>query len=76
MGGRVVHCARHVLTNTRPQQLCWGDWEDEAIKKEVVSQMVNIVASQVVSLHAAVVLILIKNAATSNCNRQNACVLV
>ena len=24
---KVTHCTGHVLANTRPHQLCWGDWE-------------------------------------------------
>ena len=24
---KVTHCAGHVSANTRPHQLCWGDWE-------------------------------------------------
>ena len=58
MGGGVVHCARHVSANTRPQQLCWGDWEDEGSYLNKTGRWSALskwrIVANIGSLHAAV----------------------
>ena len=58
VGGGAVHCARHVLTNTRPQQLCWGDWEDGGGYLNKIGRWSALskwrIVAKVASLHAAV----------------------
>ena len=39
---KITHYAGHVLVNTRPHQLCWGDWEmGAAISCTECSQMAD-----------------------------------
>ena len=41
---KVTHCAGRVSANTRPRQLCWGDWEiGTAISCTKCSQMADLI---------------------------------
>ena len=41
---KVTHCAGRVLANTRPHQLCWGDWDmGTAISCTKCSQMAGLI---------------------------------
>ena len=40
----VTHCARYILANNRPYQLCWGDWKMEtAISCRKCSQVAGLI---------------------------------